>query len=124
MEGPALDVDLAGGLKWLFTRWISLRPPSATLRVGLHRIGHIPSMPGAERLSGRHVAVALVSSFPVVAFQALRAAGHVQLTAPSSTVRPPFPSPDGHRGGRASGGAGTASVPIVRLCRSTLPTYR
>ena len=124
MEGPALDVDLAGGLKWALHEVDRLRPPSATLRVGSHRIGHIPSMPGAERLSGRHVAAALVSSFPVVAFQALRAAGHVQLTAPSSAVRPPSPSPDGHRGGRASGGAGTASLPIVRLCRSTSPTYR
>jgi GT2 family glycosyltransferase len=76
-----VEIDLAGGLRSALHEVDRLRPHAVTILVGPQRIAHVPWQAGAERLAGRHVAAALVEQYHRPAFEALRAAGHVRLTA-------------------------------------------
>jgi hypothetical protein len=80
-EAAGVEIDLAGGLRSALHEVDRIRPLAVTVIVGQRRIAHVRWEPGAERLAGRHVAAALVQNHHRPAFEALRAAGHVRLTA-------------------------------------------
>ena len=80
-DAAGVEIDLAGGLRSALHEVDRIRPLAVTVVVGQRRIGHVRWEPGAERLAGRHVAAALVRDYHQPAFEALRAAGHVRLTA-------------------------------------------
>jgi GT2 family glycosyltransferase len=80
-DAAGVEIDLAGGLRSALHEVDRIRPLAVTMVVGERRIGHVRWEPGAERLAGRHVAAALVCDYHRQAFEALRAAGHVRLTA-------------------------------------------
>jgi glycosyltransferase involved in cell wall biosynthesis len=84
-EHEVLDVDLAGGLKSALHEVDRIRPLAVNVRVGPRLIVRLGWVPGAERVAGRHVAASLVEDAHLRTFEALHAAGHVRLAAP--TVR-------------------------------------
>jgi GT2 family glycosyltransferase len=97
-EADAVEIDLAGGIKSALHEADRIRPLAVTLCVGPRRVASVPWQPGAERLAGRHIAAALVQQHHRPVFDALRAIGHVRLTAPAP-VGPDAPAPDAHTPG-------------------------
>ena len=85
-----IDVDLAGGIDDALRRVDATRPMKVTLRVGSTVVGHVPYLPGTERIRSCHAAAALARLWHRPAFVALRAAGAIRLAraGPSGTDRP------------------------------------
>jgi GT2 family glycosyltransferase len=95
-----IEIDLAGGLRSALHEVDRLRPLAVTILVGRRRIAQVPWQPGAERLTGRHVASTLVLHHHRIAFEALRKAGHVRLTASLPTAG--YDTQVGHAAGAPS----------------------
>jgi len=56
-----IEVDLSGGIAAAERRLDELRPAGARIRFGIHEIGRIPPIPGAEPLRGVHLRARLAT---------------------------------------------------------------
>ena len=75
-----IEVDLAEGIDAALRRVDEVKPLKVTFRVGTTVVGHVPYLPGTERLGAAHAGAALARLWHRPAFAALRAAGAIRLT--------------------------------------------
>ena len=78
---PGIAIDLADGLGVAAARLDAERPEAATLWVGERLLGHVPWVPGSERLSGPHLMRLLAEQYHERVVTLLLADGALTLDA-------------------------------------------